>query len=227
MDNQAKLQQLAIQAVIFDLDGVFIDSERIAFKAWRQLASQSGGELKEADFPGMIGLTAEETARYVMEYSGATFDIAESSAWAWQWVLDRLHEGFQPLPGSVNLLRALQARGVPLAIASNAIASYIDDALAGLGLLEYFPVRVSADDVPQGKPAPDVYLTAASRLEKDPRRCLAIEDSRVGLQAACAAGLRVIVVPGSHDHQNGFHGAWRIYPSLEEVSDELDSILGG
>ncbi len=227
MDSKAQSQRPAIQAVIFDLDGVLMDSERLAFRAWLEWAGRYGGELEETDFPGMIGLTAEETAIYVMRRTGVTFDAAESSAWAWQWVLDRLREGCQPLPGTVDLLRVLSARGYPLAIASNAIASYIDDALEGLGLLAFFPVRVSVDDVAQGKPAPDVYLAAARRLELDPRRCLAIEDSRVGLQAASAAGMRVIVVPGSHDHNNGFHDAWRVYPSLERVVKELDSILEG
>jgi len=218
-------QQQEIQAVIFDLDGVLMDSERLAFQAWSHWVHLHGGVLSEEDFPRMIGLMAEETAIYVMEQSGLTFDIAESSAWAWEWVLDRLREGCAPLPGAAELLHALSARGYPLAIASNAIAGYIDEALAGLGLLDYFPVRVSVDDVAQGKPAPDVYLAAAARLGLEPQRCLAIEDSRVGMQAASAAGMRVIVVPGEYDHNNGFHSAWRVYPSLERMIKELDKIL--
>jgi HAD superfamily hydrolase (TIGR01509 family) len=224
--DKAYSQQREIQAVIFDLDGVLMDSERLAFHAWRQWASLYGGELKESDFSGMIGLTAEDTATYVIERTKASFNMADGCAWTWQWVLDRLREGNQPLPGAVELLSGLTARGYPLAIASNAFTGYIDDALEGLCLSDYFSVRVSVDDVAQGKPAPDVYLSAASRLGCDPRNCLAIEDSRVGLQAATAAGMRVIVVPGAHDHSNGFHAAWRMYPSLVQVSEDLDRILG-
>jgi HAD superfamily hydrolase (TIGR01509 family) len=227
MNNKVQSRQKEIQAVIFDLDGVLMDSERLAFYAWNHWVSRYGAELKEADFPGMTGLMAEDTAIYVMEHTGTTFDIGESTAWTWQWVLDRLREGCEPLPGAVDLLSGLTARGYPLAIASNAITRYIDDSLAGLGLLNFFPVRVSVDDVAQGKPAPDVYLAAAGRLGLESKRCLAIEDSRVGLQAASAAGMRVIVVPGEHDHHNGFHDAWRVYPSLEQVSAELDRILEG
>jgi HAD superfamily hydrolase (TIGR01509 family) len=227
MDTKTQSQQREIRGVIFDLDGVLMDSERLAFQAWRHWASQYGGELKESDFPGMIGLTAEETAVYVMERTGVSFDIAESSAWAWQWVLNRIKEGFQPLPGAADLLCELSTRGYHLAIASNAIAGYVDDALKGIGLIDYFPVRVSVDDVEQGKPAPDVYLAAAARLGLTPHSCLAIEDSRVGLKSASTAGMRVIIVPGQHDHSDGFHSAWRVYPSLEWVNAELDSILEG
>lgn len=225
MDNKAQPQQREIQAVIFDLDGVLVDTERLAFYAWREWVRKHGGELTGADFPGMIGLMAEDTAVYVIERTGLTFDIAESSAWTWEWVLDRLRAGCEPLPGAANLLSALSARGCPLAIASNAIAGYIEEALAGLGLLDYFPVRVSVDDVAEGKPAPDVYLAAAARLGVEPPRCLAIEDSRVGLQAATAAGMRVIAVPGEYDRSNGFRRAWKVYPSLERVYKDLDIIL--
>jgi beta-phosphoglucomutase-like phosphatase (HAD superfamily) len=79
--------------------------------------------------------------------------------------------------------------------------------------------------VAQGKPAQDVYLRAAELCEADPRRCLAIEDSRTGVQSAVNAGMRVIAVPDHHDHQDGFTAAWKIYPSLVQVQDDLDELL--
>ncbi len=218
-------QQNAVQAVVFDLDGVLMDSEWLGFQGWCQWVEARGGYLPEASFPGMTGLTAEETALYVMKHSGLTFDVAESCAWVWDWLYDRVRKNSVPMPGAVDLVRGLSERGFPLAIASNSLESYIDCALEGLGLSDYFPVRVSIEQVAQGKPAPDVYLRAADLLGVPPARCLAVEDSRVGLQAAVSAGMRVIAVPGAHDHADGFHGAWRIYRSLEKVKEGLESIL--
>lgn len=219
-------RQNTIQAVIFDLDGVLIDTEWLAFQAWQKWTVEHGGKLREADYAGLTGLTAEESAVYVMGCTGLTFDVAESSAWTWQWVLDRMKEGGPPLPGAWELVGALTARGYPLAIASNSTTSYIINVLTGLGMLQSFPIRVGIDQVAQGKPAPDVYLRGAHSLGVAPTRCLAIEDSRVGVQAARSAGMRVIAVPGAHDYRGGFPGAWRIYDSLVKVSKDLENILG-
>jgi HAD superfamily hydrolase (TIGR01509 family) len=225
MENKPQLKPHRIQAVIFDLDGVLIDTEWVAFQAWCHWTEAHGGSLEEADYPGLTGLTAEETAAYVMERTGLTFDIAEGTAWTWQWVLDSIQKGCQPMPGSLELVRGLAAQRIPLAIASNSYTSYIENILTCIGLLPFFPIRASIDQVALGKPAPDVYQHAARDLGIDPQHCLAIEDSRVGLRAATAAGMRVIVVPGAHDEHNGFHDAWRKYPSLQGVVDDLDGIL--
>ncbi len=214
-----------IQAVIFDLDGVLMDSEWLAFKVWRELAGQYGGTLEEAVFSEMAGTTAEQTAAIVMRTTGITYDIPQSVNWAWQQVNLRLTSDIDPLPGASELVRDLSARGLPLAIASNSPTMFVDDALTGLKLLAYFPLRVGIDQVLQGKPAPDLYLRAAHLMGTRPENCLAIEDSRVGVEAAAAAGMRVLAVPGERDHHNGFHGAWRLYPSLIKVRKELDEIL--
>ncbi len=222
MDNT---QHNAVQAVVFDLDGVLMDSEWLGFQGWCQWVEMHGGNLPEASFPEMTGLTAEESAIYVMKHSGLTFDIAVSCAWVWDWLYDRVRKNLVPMPGAADLVRGLSERGYSLAIASNSIGSYVDGALEGLGLSDYFPVRVSIEQVAHGKPAPDVYLRAAGLLGVSPARCLAVEDSRVGLQAAVSAGMRVIAVPGARDHADGFHGAWRVYRSLEKVREGLESIL--
>lgn len=222
---QSTIKIPAIQAVVFDLDGVLMNSEWLAFKVWRELAARYGGALAETDYPGMIGISAEETAAYVMAKTGVAFDVAESCAWVWARILERLIHEIEPLPGSTELVRSLADRGVPLAIASNSLSHYIDTALAGLHLDTYFPIRVGIDQVPEGKPAPDVYLGAARRLGIPPENCLAVEDSRVGVQAAADAGMRVIAVPGPHDHQRGFHRAWRIFSTLTELRDDLETVL--
>jgi len=220
-------RESAVKAVIFDLDGVLMDSEWIAFQAWQEVVEGYGGRLEDSAFAGVVGLTQEHSAEYIMESAGLRFDVAESCERAWERTIERLKTEIKPLPGSIELVRALAARGCPLAIASNAITPYIDSALVGLGLTDFFPIRVGIDQVARGKPEPDVYLSAAGRLGIDPRGCLAVEDSRVGVQAAAAAGMRVIAVPDRRDldKANGYHDAWRIYPSLVAVKEALDEII--
>lgn len=214
-----------IQAVVFDLDGVLMDSEWLAFHAWREVVEARGGRLEADAFPGMLGISAEATAEYVMRRTGVTFDVTESVAYTWQWMLDRLKTDVEPLPGAVELVRGLAQERFPLAIASNGLSGYIENAMTGLKLTPFFPVRVGVDQVAQGKPAPDVYLEAARRLGVEPARCLAIEDSRVGVQAAASAGMRVIAVPDRRDPGKSYPGAWRIYPSLVEVRQDLAQII--
>lgn len=223
-DTQSSNSNPTIQAVIFDLDGVLMDSEWLAFQVWRELAARHGGRLAETDYPGMIGISAEETAAYVMAKTAVSFDVTQSCAWVWERIIERMKTEIEPLPGSSELVSSLTSWGYPLAIASNSLSGYIDTALAGLRLEAYFPIRVGIDQVSQGKPAPDVYLTAAERLGVRPENCLAIEDSRVGVQAAAFAGMRVIAVPGPHDHENGFHHAWRVMPTLMDVKKQLEAM---
>jgi HAD superfamily hydrolase (TIGR01509 family) len=220
-------QKDIIAAAIFDLDGLLLDSEWIAFQCWREIAEEHGGRLDDSAFSGTVGLSQEATAAYVMRHAGVTFDVADSSRQVWQRVMERLKTETNALPGAVELVRTLAGRKIPLAIASNALTVYIENALDGLGLKQYFPVTVSIDQVAQGKPAPDVYCTAAQRLGVDPARCLAFEDSRVGVQAAAAAGMRVIAVPDQRSSHSGdgYQAAWRVYPSLEEALEDLDGDL--
>lgn len=224
MENIRK--ERAVEAVIFDLDGVLIDSEWIGFQAWQAVVRSYGGVLEDSAYAGIVGLTQERSAEYAMEHSGIHFDLEESCALSWEWIIAKLKTDIRPLPGASELVQALAGRGCPLAIASNGITRYIESALEGLGLTAFFPIRVGVDQVAQGKPEPDVYLSAAHRLGVNPRRCLAVEDSRVGVRAANAAGLRAIAVPGPHDReQANYAEAWRIFPSLLEVNNALDELL--
>jgi HAD superfamily hydrolase (TIGR01509 family) len=217
----------AIQAVIFDLDGVLLDSEWSAFEAWKDVARFYGGALEDSVFPLVMGTAQEVTAEIVMEQTGVSFPMQEACDMAWKRAIERLKAGVSPMPGSEALVRTLDARRCPIAIASNSLSHYIDTAVEGLKMGAFFRVRVGVDQVAQGKPAPDVYLTAAERLGIAPKRCLAIEDSRVGVRAAAAAGMRVIAVPDRLDENptSGYADAWRMYPSLVDVHQALDEIF--
>jgi HAD superfamily hydrolase (TIGR01509 family) len=212
-----------LQAVIFDLDGVLMDSEWLGFQAWRELVEAHGGRLQDDDFHRITGTSHARTIEIIRHITGLTFTAQETEVWYWERVDALLRAQAQPLPGAAELVQALAGQGVPLAIASNAALPYINDALDGLGLAGYFPVRAGIDQVARGKPAPDVYLEAARRLGADPTRCLAVEDSRVGAQAAAAAGMRLVAIPDRRDPQpeQGYEMAWRVFPSLVEAKPAL------
>lgn len=216
-----------ILAAVFDLDGVLMDSEWVSFLIWREVAQANGGTLKAEHFPVMTGMAAEEAAEYVMRVSGARFPLTETVAYIWHEVTARITTGIAPLPGSGELLVELTRRGLLLAIASNSPTAYIQTALNGLGMVSYFSAIAGVDEVAQGKPAPDVYLLAASRLGVSPQHCLALEDSLVGSQAALAAGMRVLAVPSKHDQPAKFTACFGIYDSLVDVGESLDAILAG
>lgn len=225
MDHKSIHPPLSIQAAVFDLDGVLMNTEWISYLVWKDIAARQGGALDESAYPVMVGLTAEETGEYVMQVSGALFELAPTVAEVWQRVLSAITAGIEPQPGARDLLEALTARGIPLAIASNSPASYIRASLDGLKLAKFFRHAVGVDQVSRGKPAPDLFLRAAELLGVESRLCMAVEDSYVGSQAALAAGMRVAAVPSHLDDPGRFAGCFGVYRSLADLGSDLERIL--
>lgn len=180
-------------AVVFDLDGTLVDSESISERAWAETLDLHGYALTPGDIAATTGLSAADTAAYfrrAAELDGDVDLVAESDA-----VLDGLlrHE-LAAFPDAVDTVRELAARGIPLAVATSSSRRFLDLELEITELRRYFDAVVSADDVRRGKPAPDVYLEAASRIDIEPADCLAVEDTDIGADAAVAAGMRVLQV---------------------------------
>ena len=181
-------------AVIFDLDGVLVDSESIWNDAKRELVEARGGRWRPEAARAMMGMSSPEWTRYLRDELGVDMPLdAISDA-----VVDRLGEIYRQrlplLPGVTEAVRALGARW-PLGLASSSNRPIIDLVLSAAGLVDAFPVTVSSEEVARGKPAPDVYLEAARRLGVDPARCAAVEDSSNGLRSAAAAGMTVVALP--------------------------------
>ncbi len=181
-------------AVIFDLDGVLIDSETVWNDARRGLVEESGGEWRDDAQRAMMGMSSLEWSRYMrdelrvpMSAEAISAEVAER--------LERIYRERLPLlPGARQAVISLASRW-PLAIASSANHSIIELALALAALSDCFQAAVSSEEVAHGKPAPDVYLEAARRISRDPVSCAAVEDSANGLRAAAAAGMGVIAIP--------------------------------
>jgi HAD superfamily hydrolase (TIGR01509 family) len=183
-----------IDAVVFDLDGVLVDSERVWDDARRELAQERGGRWHERASRDMMGMSSLEWSRYMHDVIGVADAPAEISA----EVVRRLEELYRhELPlfdGAVAAVERLAAHW-PLGLASSSNRELIDLVLDLAGLARFFAATVSSEEVARGKPAPDVYLEAARRLGAAPERCAAVEDSENGIRSAKTAGMRVLAVP--------------------------------
>jgi HAD superfamily hydrolase (TIGR01509 family) len=183
-----------LQAVIFDLDGVLIDSETVWDAARRQVVNDGGGRWQESATRAMQGMSSPEWSRYLHDEIGVKLDPDLISDRVVELVLAEYRREVPLIPGAVEAVRRL-ARHWPLGLASSANRPVIDAVLETAGLIDSFSATVSGEEVQHGKPAPDVYLEAAAKLEVQPAQSAAVEDSTNGLKAAVAAGMFVIAVP--------------------------------
>jgi HAD superfamily hydrolase (TIGR01509 family) len=184
-------------AVIFDLDGVLIDSEQIWNGVKERLVRETGGRWRDEAPHVMMGMSSPEWAVYLRDHLHVPMEAADINREVVRRMDDGYRSGLPLLPGAGEAVRAL-AEHWPLALASSSNRELIDLVLELAGFGDAFRVTVSSEEVESGKPAPDVYLAAANGLGVDPTRCVAIEDSSNGLRAAAAAGMKVIAIPNPH-----------------------------
>jgi HAD superfamily hydrolase (TIGR01509 family) len=183
-----------IEAIVFDLDGVLIDSEPVWDRARRAVVAETGGRWRANATREMMGMSAPEWTGYLHDELGVPLPPDAINDRVIDQLLASYKKGLPLLPGAVEAVRRLAAVW-KLGLASSANRAVIDAVLAASGLTRSFTVTVSAEEVAHGKPAPDVYLAASERLGIDPGRCAAVEDSSNGLRSAAAAGMAVIAVP--------------------------------
>jgi HAD superfamily hydrolase (TIGR01509 family) len=208
-----------IDAVVFDLDGVLVDSEGIWAVVRREYTRERGGHWHEDAAGEMIGMSSVEWSRYMHDALGVDEPPERISEQVAQRVAERYRERLPLIPGVHDAVARLHARW-PLALASSANRELIDLVLERAGLSTAFGATVSSEEVPRGKPAPDVYLEAARRVSAWPDRCAAIEDSGNGILSAASAGMRVIVIPNRAFPPKGeaLVAADRVLSSLEELT---------
>jgi HAD superfamily hydrolase (TIGR01509 family) len=188
------MSHAVLDAIVFDLDGVLLDSESMWDDARRAVVADAGGRWTDTATRDMMGMSSLEWSRYLHDHLGVPLDPREINGRVVERLLASYRAGLPLVDGAVATVRALA--GVwTLGLASSANRPVIDAVLAGAGLDGCFAATVSSEEVPRGKPAPDVYLAAARALDVDPIRCAAVEDSANGLRAAAAAGMLVIAIP--------------------------------
>jgi beta-phosphoglucomutase family hydrolase len=183
----------AVPVVLWDLDGVLVDSTRFHFEAYRRLAADHGRELTLDEFRDLIGLRNETIMQRL--FGELPPDEVERRSERKEALFRKAIEGrVEALPGAVGLARALREAGVRMAIVSSTPRRNVEMILGSLGLSDCFDVIVAAEDVSRGKPDPEVFLAAAERLGLPPAGCVVLEDAPEGVEGAKAAGMRAIAV---------------------------------
>lgn len=202
-----------IEAVVFDLDGVIVDSEQVWDEVRERLVRERGGRWSETAQADMMGMSSPEWSRYLHDELGLAESPAELNEEVVRRMLVRYREELPLLEGAVAAVERL-ATEFRLAVASSSNRPLIDVVLEQAAIATHFEATVSSEEVARGKPSPDVYLEAARRLGVDPAGCAAIEDSSNGLQAAHAAGMRAIALPNRH------------YPPAPDALELADVVIG-
>lgn len=184
------------QAVIFDMDGLMLDTEPLAARAWIDAAQALGVPFDEAVNPRLIGRNFPDCRTIIGEHHGDGYPVDELMR-AWHGAYDAIveREGLAFKPGLLELLAWLEATAIPKAVATSTRRSRAEAKLARTGLLPRFATLVGGDEIARGKPAPDIFLEAAARLAVDPAACTVLEDSEPGMRGAIAAGMAAIMVP--------------------------------
>jgi HAD superfamily hydrolase (TIGR01509 family) len=201
-----------IDAVVFDLDGLLIETEEIWDEVREAVARERGGRWSESAQRDMMGMSSSEWSRYMHDEVGLSESPEEINELVVARMADRYRSQLPLLPGAVEAVERLADRW-PLGVASSSNRPLIDLVLELAGLAPLFRATVSSEEVARGKPAPDVYLEAARRLGVGPKRAAAIEDSEAGIRSASAAGMRVVAVPN------------RSFPPGEEALALADVVL--
>jgi HAD superfamily hydrolase (TIGR01509 family) len=202
-----------IEAVVFDMDGVLIQSEEVWDDVREHYVRERGGRYDAEVQRAMMGMSSPEWSRYLHEAAGVSEEPSAINEEVVRRMLDAYRDHLPLIDGAQEAVRRLAGR-YRLAVASSSNRPLIDRVLEGAGLTQSFEATVSSEEVAQGKPAPDVYLEAARRLGVEPRRCAAIEDSHGGIRSAKAAGMRVIAIPNPS------------YPPDDESLAQADVVLG-
>jgi HAD superfamily hydrolase (TIGR01509 family) len=216
------IREMRIEAVVFDMDGLLLDSEQVWDQVREQLARDRGGRWHERAQRDMMGMSSNEWSHYMHDVIG----LAESPAEINDEVVRRMEASYRDrlplLPGAVEAVERIAARW-PLALASSSNRPLIDLVLGLAGISELFGDTVSSEEVGRGKPAPDVYLEAARRLEVEPAACAAVEDSHNGILAARAAGMRTVAIPNPHfpPGDDALAAADVVLASLDELTPDV------
>jgi HAD superfamily hydrolase (TIGR01509 family) len=184
----------SVEAVIFDMDGVLIDSEAVWADVRRRFTLAHDGDWPEGTEHKLMGMSSPEWAAFMHDDLHVQMDPDEITAAVVDEMAERYRKRVPLLPGAVDAVARLAGRW-PLGLASSANRPLIDLVLDEAGLVDHFRVTLSTEEVGRGKPAPDVYLEAARRLDVAPPRCVGVEDSTNGLRALAAAGMRIVAVP--------------------------------
>jgi HAD superfamily hydrolase (TIGR01509 family) len=207
-------------AVLFDFDGILVDTEWEIYDAWHRTFRRNGHPLPLEIYTRCIGSDFETWSpkTHLEELTGRSFDWHQLDAARQEEIVDKL-AGAGPMPGAIAFLEKLRAAKVPCAVVSSSSHDWVDGWLDRLDLFDFFEEVVCRGDAPRIKPAPDLYLAAAKRLKINPADCLVIEDSFNGLKSAVAAGMTTWAIPNRVTACLDFSMAERVFPDLNACAE--------
>ncbi|HID53138.1 MAG TPA: HAD family phosphatase [Anaerolineae bacterium] len=213
-------------AIVFDMDGLMVDSEPLSRQAWDEFLRPYGVRIDDDLQSRIIGWRADVSTPVILAQFGLEhLDVAEVIAGR-RAIYEKIRAGGVPkMPGLRELLARIAERGLPWAVATSSPRRHAWEVLAQLGLQNEVAAVACGDEVAHGKPAPDIYLLAAERLGVPPEQCLAMDDSGPGTEAAVAAGMLTIAIPNGHTTATDFSHADYVYDSLYDVVENLDGLL--
>jgi HAD superfamily hydrolase (TIGR01509 family) len=208
-----------MQAVIFDFDGLMVDTETPAYEAWSAIYREHGAELALSHWVQCVGAAdlPFDAVAYLAQVTGRSLDRVRLTADK-EARKSSVCNQLSPLPGVLDRLAEADALGLPIAVASSSSAEWVHGHLNRLGLMSRFRLTRTRGDVVRGKPHPDLYLSAAAGLGVSPSQCVVFEDSLNGLRAAKAAGARCYVIPNAVTTGCDFSAADGVFSSLAAIS---------
>jgi len=218
---------VALQALIFDMDGVLFDTERLAADSWMEAGRSLGFDLTEDIVRGTVGLDHVLTRAYYDKLFEGRFPFERVQVRNRELFRSKITEGGVPMkPGVERILSEARRLGLQVALGTSSRALYAHSMLWLSGIEHYFHALVTRDLVQAGKPSPEIYLKAASLLGREPAECLVFEDSPIGIEAALAAGMPVVMVPDLIAPSEAVAAKCaKVFPSLEEAARALEGMV--
>jgi HAD superfamily hydrolase (TIGR01509 family) len=215
----------SIDAVAFDLDGLLVNTEELYQDVGTELLRRRGRAFEPELLDRMMGRPQSVSLAIMIEWHGLDDTIPALARETGEIFTSLLDGRLATMPGAVELLDALESRGIPRGVATSSGPGFAHDVLARVGLRDRFAFVLTCDDVSQGKPHPEIYQLAARRLAVEPARMLVLEDSQAGCRAAVTAGAVAVAVPGGHSRRHDFTGAHLVADSLADR--RIHALLAG
>lgn len=211
--------------IIFDMDGLMVDTEPISHQAWQTFLRPYGHQLSQEQIQQLIGLRGDISSVMVKEFFDLPLPAPEIQKQKGAIFTSLRNHDVPIMPGLYTLMDEIKKRNVRWGVGTSSPRQHAIDILKQLDLTAQCQAIAGGDEVAHGKPAPDIYLLAAKRLGVPPQSCLVFEDSAPGSKAAVAAGMRVIAIPNNDTKNSDFSHATAVMRSLNEVAQNLDNFL--
>jgi sugar-phosphatase len=212
-------------AVIFDFDGLMIESEKIALRVWKEVVATFGVDMKDDVNQLLIGKSPEVAVNTIRDLYNLPMDASALQEVYWQRRTDQMCKESVPVEGLLSLIEFLVERKIRLGVASNSPTNYVEQVLLAIQLNEMMECIVGSDQVSAAKPAPDVYLEAAKRLGIEPAKIIALEDSPTGVTAAIKAGMTCYAIPNEDLLEEDFSEAHLRFDSMVDLHNHLKNVL--